>query len=442
MKDTNSFGVLNFGIRGYGRHSVFFKLLAVLVGTVLITYLAVGGFYRSFWNASARADAHLSLIHYSELLSNEIGTPPDTALAASLASRLGLAIGVKGPDFIWLSPDFSRPIFHHLRESSSGDSIQILLSQGRLWAMVPKGEYTFIYGSHHRQPLESLGQEWMALLGVLFVAWLLAWVELRRLLWPVRGLAEGVKAVEAGNLDVRVSEKGKDELSALARSFNAMTKSLKERLRARDQLLLDVSHELRSPLTRMRVALEMAEPGSAVDSLQEEVSSLGKMVSEILETERLNSQTGQVKREPSDLVKLMTDKVAKFAGHTPGITWHPVDMPLVPLDTERIRLVLRNIIDNALKYGKTATRPIEISLRKEGGFAVLDVQDFGPGIPEADQPLVFEPFYRVDRSRSRTSGYGLGLSLCKRIVEAHGGSISLYSKMGEGTRMTIKLPLQ
>ncbi len=437
MKDTS-----NFGIRGYGRHSLFFKLLSVLVGTVLITYLAVGGFYRSFWNASARADAHLSLIHYSELLSNEIGTPPDTARAALLARKLGLAIGVQGPAANWRSPDFSRQVWNRLLKDTTGDSVQIHLSQGRIWSVVPKGDYTFIYGSHHRQPLESLGQEWMALLGVLFIAWLLAFVELRRLVLPVRGLAEGVKAVESGNLDIRLRETGRDELSALARSFNAMTKSLKERLRARDQLMLDVSHELRSPLTRMRVALEMAEPGTAVDSMREEVDALGKMVSEILETERLNSQTGQVKRQPTDLVKLLNEKVAKFAGQSPGILWRGAEMPLVPLDAERMRLVLRNVIDNALKYGKAASQPIEISLRKEEDFAILEVQDFGPGIPEQDLPLVFEPFYRVDRSRSRSPGYGLGLSLCKRIVEAHGGVISIHSRPGSGTRVTIKLPLR
>ena len=111
------------------------------------------------------------------------------------------------------------------------------------------------------------------------------------------------------------------------------------------------------------------------------------------------------------------------------------------MDADRIGLVLGNIMDNALKYGRTASRPVEVSLRKEGPFAVLEVTDFGPGIPEKDLRFVFEPFYRVDRSRSSIPGYGLGLSLCKRIVEMHGGNISLTSDLGKGTRVTIKLPL-
>ena len=111
-------------------------------------------------------------------------------------------------------------------------------------------------------------------------------------------------------------------------------------------------------------------------------------------------------------------------------------------DAERFRIALRNVLENALKYGYEAHNPVEISLRSENGFARIDVRDFGPGIPEDEQRLVFEPFYRVDRSRSRSPGYGLGLSLSKRVMEAHGGTIQLNSRVGEGTTVTLLIPLQ
>ncbi len=221
-----------------------------------------------------------------------------------------------------------------------------------------------------------------------------------------------------------------------------MTRSLKERLRARDQLLLDVSHELRSPLTRMRVALEMAPPGTAIDSMREEIEDLGKMVSEILETERLNNPAGSLKLQSVDLAALITQKVSKLGNQPPGLSWSGAPPLMLQLDDQRMRLVLRNVIENALKYGKNASRPVEISLTLEGGFVILVTQDFGPGIPADELRLVFEPFYRVDRARSRSSGYGLGLPLCKRIVELHGGRIFLASRVGEGTRVVIELPLQ
>ena len=103
--------------------------------------------------------------------------------------------------------------------------------------------------------------------------------------------------------------------------------------------------------------------------------------------------------------------------------------------------MLQNIFENATKYGYNPARAVEVSLKNGDAFVVLEVQDFGKGIPEQDQESVFEPFYRVDRSRSRVPGYGLGLGLCKRIVEMHGGKIFLNSRLGEGTRITIWLPV-
>jgi signal transduction histidine kinase len=221
-----------------------------------------------------------------------------------------------------------------------------------------------------------------------------------------------------------------------------MAQKLKDRERARDQLLLDVSHELRSPLTRMRVALEMMDQSPLIDNIRDEVESLGKMVSEILETERLKSPAGMLKLKPESLTELINLKVTRFEGQGPGIRWTPPpDFPKVPMDIERMRLVVRNVIENALKYGAESDQPLEITLEREGNFAVLKVRDYGPGVAEDEQGLVFEPFYRLDRSRSRTAGYGLGLPLCKRIVEAHGGTISLSGRLGDGTTITVKLPL-
>ncbi|HAO99292.1 MAG TPA: hypothetical protein DCQ83_04540 [Fibrobacteres bacterium] len=426
--------------RGY--QSLFFKLFIVLLGTVLLTYLAFGGFYRSYWNENAKIESHPNQVHYWGLVSAELGTPPDTLFAKRLSAELGIAIGIKGPSLNWHAKDFSEDVWDILGQTSAVDSVHLFFREGRLWASIQKGEYTFVYGSRRKPAVENLGRDWLVLLVFIFLAWLLGWFTLHRMLRPIRDLESGVQGVAAGNLDVRLTEKDNDELAALARSFNAMTASLKERLRARDQLLMDVSHELRSPLTRMRVALEMAEPGSAVDSLKEEVVALNAMVTEILETERAQSDLGGLKKHPENIAGLISEIASKFSGRTPGILWtQPHGFPAVPIDPERMKMVVRNLLDNAFKYGKTSPRPVEIYLRSENDTAVFTVRDFGPGIPEEDQRLVFEPFYRVDRSRSRSPGYGLGLPLCKRLVEAHGGTILLSSQNGHGTEVTVRLPL-
>jgi signal transduction histidine kinase len=113
----------------------------------------------------------------------------------------------------------------------------------------------------------------------------------------------------------------------------------------------------------------------------------------------------------------------------------------VIVDPERIRMMLRNVVDNALKYSRGQTRPVAIRLGSNRGHPVVTIEDFGEGIPGDDLAMVFEPFYRVDKSRHRgTGGYGLGLSLCRKIMTAHGGSIKVQSRLGEGTTFTIEFP--
>jgi signal transduction histidine kinase len=438
------------------RGSLFFRLPAVLLGMVLLTLVLLGFFFRTWWNPDVRDSTRRNLRQYAELLSHEIGTPPDTVKAKELSNRLRLGIAVRDASgHWWFAPRVPEVIRERIltRERETGfgapkgpgesaDSVRVQYSKGRMLAVIPLNGYTFLYGSRRRQTFESGPWEWLFLFGGLAGLWLLAWLFVRRQLMPLRDLARGVAAVERGDLESRLPERGTDEFTDLARSFNAMTHSLKERLLARDQLLLDVSHELRSPLTRMRVALEMAEPGSAVDSLREEVVALETMVSEILETERLNSPAGGVKREWTDVNALIDAKLARFEEASSGILRTGSPLPPLRVDEERLRQVLRNLLENAVKYGGDSGRPVELSTRVEAGRAVISVRDWGPGVPESERRLIFEPFYRTDRSRSVTSGYGLGLPLCKRIVEAHGGTISFESRPGEGSTVTVRLPLE
>lgn len=424
------------------RHqSIFFKLFVVMLGTVILTYLAFGGFYRSEWNASDRVEDHPSLIYYWGLLSYKLGSPPDTVLAAALSKNIGVAIGITGPAVNWRSKNFSDYIWAQANDSVSEGSVKMYTHGGRIWATFPRNGYDYSFGTRRRSALEGLSTDSITLLSLVALVWFATWMILRRMLRPLVRLEEGVEAVEEGNLDVQIPEQGRDELSRLARSFNNMTRSLRERLKSRDQLLLDVSHELRSPLTRMRLALEMAEPGKTVDRLRKEIDVLERMASEILETERLQSPGGALKREPADLEKLVREKVAQFSEQGFEISVSTEILPPIPLDPERMRLVLQNIFENAMRYGQNPSRSASVSLYSDGPCAVLELQDYGIGIPEKELPFIFEPFYRVDRSRARIRGYGLGLGLCKRIVELHGGKISVQSSEGEGTLITVKLPL-
>ena len=144
-----------------------------------------------------------------------------------------------------------------------------------------------------------------------------------------------------------------------------------------------------------------------------------------------------------DLNKLIQEVCLEFEGKVPGIHFDGDGREyMVRVDVEQIQTVLKNILVNALKYSVSGNDPVQVRLSKDDSGYIIEIQDEGHGIPEEELELIFEPFYRVDKSRTKlTGGYGLGLSMCKTIIEAHGGRISVISKTGEGAAFYIRLPV-
>ena len=276
----------------------------------------------------------------------------------------------------------------------------------------------------------------------------LAFFILKRMFRPFRMLMKGVQEISNGNLDFRFEARGHHgEIYYLAENFNQMVKRVREMVKSKDQLLLDVSHELRSPLTRMKVALEMMPQNKLRVSLLEDIAEMEKMLAEILETQRLRGENGKLVLAPVDLTALTRKMVRKYKTRKPGVSLmgNPISL-VVQADETRVETVLQNVLENALKYSgrlKKTLRvpPVQVSLEKTKSSTRVLVEDSGEGIPLADQEKVFEPFYRVDKSRTKaTGGYGLGLSLCREIMRAHGGEITLESEPGKGTRVFLEFP--
>ncbi len=279
------------------------------------------------------------------------------------------------------------------------------------------------------------------LLGLLVLVTFTAHLFLRRTLRPLRALHDGVATLGRGELDVTIGTRTRDELGDLTEAFNRMAARVKEMVRSRDQLLQDVSHELRSPLTRMKVALALEPEGDARRRLAGEVAQMEAMVGELLERERFRDGRA-LRRERCDLARLAREAVERVREHPPGarIAVTPAQL-LVEVDPTEIRKVLDNLLGNALKFSLPDSRPVEVAVEDTEASALLIVRDDGPGIPEEDLASLFEPFFRVDRSRSRkTGGYGLGLSICKRVVEAHGGTIAAENVAGRGATFRLSLP--
>ena len=430
---------------GKVRAALFLKILLVFVGA----FAAVSAYFvLTFWLFDwqrERISVQATAINYAGYVLDDIGTPPDTLAAREVSERLGVAMRIEGPGIRWSSaadvPTFDEaelPEVPALPGARAGIAERLGFS-----ADVTRGGYRYLLGLQSgRSALRTSARERVS--DALFMIAVLAAVYLlmRRLLRPVRVLTEGVQRLRAGDLDVEMHTGRTDELGKLVESFNAMTRAIRERLRARDQLLLDVSHEIRSPLTRMRVALEMIPDSPARRSVVEDIEETEAMIRELLETERLDSPHGGLQKSKVDLAALLRESVASVTDAGPGIELKGADRPVhADVDPERMRILVGNILSNAIKYSSPSGAPVRVVLDAADGAIMISFHDHGIGIAGDDLAYVFEPFYRADRSRSRdTGGYGIGLSLAKRIVEAHGGSIELSSRVGEGTSVLVSVP--
>lgn len=264
---------------------------------------------------------------------------------------------------------------------------------------------------------------------------------LERLRLAARGLADGQLATR---LDVRA--RGGDETDDLARDFNRMAEQLQQRIDAQRRLLSDVSHELRSPLARMQVALALAgqdpaNPQPQLTRIEREARRLDELIDELLSSQNDDS----LMDEHIDLVPLLRDlcEDANYEGRESGRRVEfdsSCEQTLVLGNGTLLRKAFDNILRNALHY-TAADSAVRVTVHTEGQRLLVAVQDQGPGIPEAELARVFDEFYRVDSARAReTGGYGLGLSIARRAVIRHGGSISA-TNTSPGLLMQVELPL-
>ncbi len=441
------------------------KLLLVLVAAGLLVNMCVGGFYRmSFFHTHAALERNV--VHYAHALAAEIGSPPDTLMARATARKYSLRIRYQGPlglsptgsvrNGVWESgpgPDMptdrGRGSWNRevppLQGEAADAGARTGWRQGRFFVQVEQGSGRFLFATDFKEFLDGHGQYLAILFLILSCVLGCAFMIIRRLLSPLQGLIAAVERIRRGEMGHQVPVCSRDELGDLARSFNAMSTGLQEMVRSREQLLLDVSHELRSPLTRIKVALEMAPEGMAKESIRDDMAEMEAMISEILETARLDSVNGKLNLENLDLGVLVAEAVGDADMRAPGAKLVSPGAPAgtwVKADRARLRKVLGNVLDNAVKFSQGRNAPVEARIEAHADRITVRIKDKGVGIPSDELPRLFEPFYRVDRSRSReTGGYGLGLSLCKRIMEAHGGSIAISSREGEGTEVSLDFPL-
>lgn len=425
------------------RHSLrlrlvlLFLLLGLAIAAVFVSGIRKG--FNQGWENAVRPLA----MDYVDRLAADIGSPPDAARAQALAQRLPIAIHISGPVVNWDSepqrerrfgPRNERDAALFTRQTADGHRIVFRLSFPG-----PRGD----------GPPPIL---WYTLAALLLLTALAYW-RVHRMLLPLKGISAGARRFGAGDFGTPIASnngRNADELSSLAQDVNGMADNLRQMLDARRDLLLAVSHELRSPLTRARLNVELlpeqadAEARTAHAALLRELALMRDLIQDLLESERLSNPHALLQREPTDLAQLARDAVAELARAQPAaaaisVTAAP-QLPLLDLDRTRMQLLLRNLLDNALRHSPAGT-PSTVSIaRGDGAEVVLKVRDYGEGVPEAQLPHLAQAFYRPDSARQRSSGgVGLGLYLCRLVAEAHGGRFAVRNAQ-PGLAVSVALP--
>ena len=281
---------------------------------------------------------------------------------------------------------------------------------------------------------------------------LLIWLLSRRTLAPLRSLSAVAKRLGGGDLSHRAKASGPSEILQLTHSFNFMAAELEEAERRRRNLTADVAHELRSPLSNIQGYLEAMRDGLVQPTPETLDTILGQAVhlSRLVEDLRLLAQieAGALQLQPTltSLEELAQANVeaARPRAEAKGLSLSvAVEDPLpdVEIDATRISQALGNLLDNAITHTPGGGR-VSVSLQAEPDRVTMTVSDTGPGIAPEDLPHLFDRFYRTDSSRSRaTGGAGLGLTIARRLIEGHGGTIKVESKLGQGSRFVVTLPI-
>jgi signal transduction histidine kinase len=280
----------------------------------------------------------------------------------------------------------------------------------------------------------------------------------RRISRPVERLTEASRRFGAGELSYRVPERRRhrrhhhDELGQLTRAWNEMAERVEKLVRGQKELLANVSHELRSPLARIRVALELVPRNAAAEvrlrDIEQDLTELDRLIEDVLAASRLDA-AGLPAHLGLVEARGLLGQIAERAAHDPVCAGKAVQVRAGPpielhADAALLKRALWNLVENAAKYG---TPPIVLATERTGDRAKFSVSDEGPGIPAAERERVFEPFWRGDRAHTPgvRAGCGLGLTLARRIAEAHGGSIAMsaaHEDGGErGLRVVLEIPL-
>lgn len=326
------------------------------------------------------------------------------------------------------------------RDPLQGTEFQVPMNDGRTVVVQ--------FPPRPRSPGEALSRPWWGrgpggflwILGIMALAVAIgSYPIIRRLTLRLDDLRQGVERWGEGDLSTRIKESGSDELAFLAERFNHAAERVQSLLESHKSLLANASHELRSPLARIRMGLELMEPQTSPafqDEIRRNIAELDQLVDEILLASRLDAKEADIGTvESVDLTGVAAEECARAGAElVPSKDERPLVVPGV---AKLLRRAVRNLLENARRY---SDGPITVELTRDGRDAVVRVRDRGPGVPPAERERIFEPFYRLAGASERFGGVGLGLALVRSITQRHHGSVQCEDQQGGGACFVLRLP--
>ena len=430
------------------RNSLSLKLMTLFLITAMVIAIVIQISLAYIIRKGFEENLEPHFHQYVRYLITEVGSPPNIETAKRLTDELPLDIQIKGKDILWSSLnegfiDLQKEELHtHRRPIDPTIEVGYLRQQNRLLLITNIDNFRIEFLLPTRPDRSEHRFRALALLLLLFIILYLSYRAIRWLFHPLESIQEGIKHIGRGDLGHRITIRNQDELGVLANHINQTADEIEKMLEAKRQLLLAISHELRTPITRAKVTCQLIESEKTRLQLEDDLAEMGQLIELLLEGERLKGRHTNLQRIATDVDQLANDLIETHFHSAPiELTPLAIDSYLL-IDPLRLRLLLKNLIENALRYNRSEIGPVLVQLDIVEDQLQITIIDHGEGIAPEELERITQPFYRIDSSRQRiTGGFGLGLYLCERICEAHGGILQIKSSVGEGTNVTALLSL-
>ncbi len=381
-----------------------------------------------------------NIAQYLEYVTQDIGSPPDLQKARQLTENLSFELTIKGTDLNWQSHENTISI-NQLQLEAGPEPYQKYQTAHYLennYVLLQHGDYKYLYiigkpfkGARHTR---SLG-----LIVIIIFSMLMLFFLIRSSLKPLKVIGAGVRNIAEGDLENPIMVKQSTEFNRLANGINDMALQIKSMLEGKQQLLLAISHELRSPLTRAKVNLALLGENAMTQALQDDVNEMEALIGQILESERLNQRHAVLNKSEFYLDQLVEEVISSYFADA-GVTCE-LESLKINADKTRLILLIKNLLDNAIKYTQQGSQPPVIRVYEKNTSIIIEVSDSGCGIEADELDKITQAFYRIDKARQRsTGGFGLGLYLCQLIVSAHHAEMNISSEHQAGTLVKVSFP--